>query len=412
MKEDSYMIVIPNDDAVLKDPGIFLERFKSCDFISLDCVDFEDGHFKIDLKVEERPYTIWVSPDDIDIPDYIRMGHLLTKEETEVIRNAEVGIAVSMTYEGDCRVCFHDQLRIIDVMIPKYAAVLDCPSEKMLSGKWVALAAKSKVQPAARYIFTAQAVSEESGEVWLHTHGLKRCGMYELELLCLTNESYNEYYPIIENLAVRMIESDEPVKPGDPTFIARFYNRKVLVVTAVDWKKALKYYPDATLGTAIDRGDDVHSDDTYVVMAYKTPNDAENHVYTPIQEYSSELKNNPMFLYSREETERMRRLAAERIDYLRKGFKLPDSVALAKIGLIVDDEYQDEENDGIQREHIWFEVKKIGENTVTAMLTQEPYYVSGIKQGDVRTYPLDDITDWIVMTKQARITPDDAYLLV
>ena len=28
MKEDSYMIVIPNDDAVLKDPGIFLERLK------------------------------------------------------------------------------------------------------------------------------------------------------------------------------------------------------------------------------------------------------------------------------------------------------------------------------------------------------------------------------------------------
>lgn len=412
MKEDSYMIVIPNDDAVVKDPKIFLERLKSSEFITLDNVDFKDGYFEIDLKVEERPYTIWVSPDDIDIPDYVRMGHLLTKEEIKVIQNAKVGIAVSFTFEGDCRVCFHDQLRIIDAMIPKYAAVLDCPSEKLLSGKWVSLAAKSKVQPAARYIFTAQAVSEETGEVWLHTHGLKRCGMYELEILCLNKESYSEYYPIIENLAVRMIESDEPVEPGDPTYIARFYNGKILVVTAVDWKEALKHYPEATLGTAIDRNDDVHSDDTYVVMAYRNPHDAEKHIYTPVQEYSGELKNNPMFLYSNEETERMRSLAAERIEYLRKGFELPDSAALAKIGLIVDDKYQNEENDGIQREHIWFEIKDIGENTVTAMLTQEPYYVSGIKKGDVRTYPFTDITDWIVMTKRARITPDDAYLLV
>ncbi|MBP5732650.1 MAG: hypothetical protein J6W66_02320 [Lachnospiraceae bacterium] len=44
-------------------------------------------------------------------------------------------------------------------------------------------------------------------------------------------------------------------------------------------------------------------------------------------------------------------------------------------------------------------------------MTQEPYYVSGIKEGDVGTYSFDDVTDWLVFTKERRISPDDAYLL-
>jgi hypothetical protein len=47
-----------------------------------------------------------------------------------------------------------------------------------------------------------------------------------------------------------------------------------------------------------------------------------------------------------------------------------------------------------------------------AELTQEPYYVSGIKAGDTGTYPFSDITDWLIYTKDGNITPDDAYRLI
>ena len=59
----------------------------------------------------------------------------------------------------------------------------------------------------------------------------------------------------------------------------------------------------------------------------------------------------------------------------------------------------------------WFEVKKINEDSIEAELTNDPYYVSSIKKGDVATYPIDMITDWILFTKEYRITPDDVYLL-
>ena len=48
---------------------------------------------------------------------------------------------------------------------------------------------------------------------------------------------------------------------------------------------------------------------------------------------------------------------------------------------------------------------------IVAVLTQEPYYVSGFKEGDTGTFPFSEITDWLIFTKERRVTPDDAYLL-
>ncbi|MBQ1745463.1 MAG: DUF2314 domain-containing protein, partial [Clostridiales bacterium] len=53
----------------------------------------------------------------------------------------------------------------------------------------------------------------------------------------------------------------------------------------------------------------------------------------------------------------------------------------------------------------------IKNDSVVGELTQEPYYVSGMKQGDTGTYPFSDITDWLIFTKENRVSPDDAYLL-
>ncbi len=413
MQEDSYMIIIPKDPGLINDPKAFFVNMKEKENIVVERAGFDEKRgVEIDLKIDERPYRIWVAPTDIEIPGFVRMGHQFSEEEIKQIDAVKRGLSMNMIYEGDCRQCYYDQLRLIDAMIPEKLAVLDCPSEKLLSGRWVELTARSNVLPAPKYLFTVQAISTESEELWLHTHGLKRCGMYELEILYSNNESSNDHYHIIETLAYRMIEAKEPIKPGDATFVAQLAQNMYLVVTAVPWKEALEHYPQATLGVAEDREEDeVHSEDTYVVMAYRSPQDEENRNYSPVQIYDEHLKRNPMFYISTSETERMSSLARERMDYMVKGFENKDNVVLAKIGLTTDENYWDEDNSGSKREHIWFEVKEIQGDKITAVLTQEPYYVSGMKEGDVGTYSFDDVTDWLVFTKECRISPDDAYLL-
>ena len=117
-----------------------------------------------------------------------------------------------------------------------------------------------------------------------------------------------------------------------------------------------------------------------------------------------------MFYFSTEETKRMSALARERLPYMIKAFGNKENTVIAKIGLTIDKEHWSNP-DKPEKEHIWFEIKDIKNDSVVGELTQEPYYVSGMKQGDTGTYPFSDITDWLIFTKENRVSPDDAYLL-
>ena len=410
MQEPSYMIAIPKDQSLIEDPKNFMGNLTSCEFIKINDMNMDETRgLVIDLTIGDNDYEVELNPTGVEIPDFVRPEHAFTDEEVRMLDEAQAGLAVCINYEGDSNQCFHDQLKIMDVLFPELLAVLDCPSEKLLSGKWVALAAKSSVLPAPRYLFTVQAISDGGDEVWLHTHGLKRCGLYELEILNSNKEFFNDHYKMIEAFALRMLESDEPIEPGDAVFIGQAAGKQ-LTLTAVDWKEALDHYPDVTLGTEEDRDDGVHSDDTCVLMIYKNERAEEQKIYTPVDDFNQFLGQNPMFYFSTEETKRMSALARERLPYMIKAFGNKENTIIAKIGLTIDKEHWSHE-DKPEKEHIWFEIKDIKDGSVVGELTQEPYYVSGMKQGDTGTYPFSDITDWLIFTKENRVSPDDAYLL-
>ena len=385
MQEPSYMIAIPKDQSLIEDPKNFMGNLTSCEFIKINDMNMDETRgLVIDLTIGDNDYEVELNPTGVEIPDFVRPEHAFTDEEVRMLDEAQAGLAICFNYEGDSNQCFHDQLKIMDVLFPELLAVLDCPSEKLLSGKWVALAAKSSVLPAPRYLFTVQAISDGGDEVWLHTHGLKRCGLYELEILNSNKEFFN-------------------------VFIGQAAGKQ-LTLTAVDWKEALDHYPDVTLGTEEDRDDGVHSEDTCVLMIYKNERAEEQKIYTPVDDFNQFLGQNPMFYFSTEETKRMSALARERLPYMIKAFENKENAIIAKIGLTIDKEHWSHE-DKPEKEHIWFEIKDIKDGSVTGELTQEPYYVSGMKQGDTGTYPFSDITDWLIFTKENRVSPDDAYLL-
>ncbi|MCR4929557.1 MAG: DUF4026 domain-containing protein [Lachnospiraceae bacterium] len=408
MQEDSLMIVIPGNPKDIKDPKKLEANLRSKSNIEINKISLDEfKRIVMDLSIDKREYTIFLSMEPVQIPPFIRVNHLFTPKENKLIGKAEIGLGVSMSFSGDSRVCFYDQLRIVNAMVPGLLAVMDVAAEKLISGRWIALAAASKVMPAPRYLFTVQAVSGDDDEVWLHTHGLKRCGLYELEIMFSDKDRYNTHYQVIETMAYRMLEAEEPVKPGDAVFNAQLSDGNYIVTTAVDWKEAMPFYPDAKLGKDADR-DEYHSDDYFVVMTYMTPKDEDEKKYSKIQDFDDVIEDNPIFMISTEETERMSALARERIDYfIRAKKKIRKCACLVKIGLKTDSE----DESGMSREHIWFELKEAKDGKLVAELTQDPYYVSGIKSGDIGTYSTDEVTDWLILTPERRISPDDAYLL-
>ena len=147
---------------------------------------------------------------------------------------------------------------------------------------------------------------------------------------------------------------------------------------------------------------------TQIMELEQSPDDMDNKKYSHLSVYDNLLDKNPMFMFTNEETDRLRTLALERVSYMKKAFENGAKAVLLKVGLKVDEEHRTETN---QREHIWFELKSVAEDTFTAKLTQEPYMVSGMHEGDMGTYPYEDITDWLIFTEENRISPDDIYLL-
>lgn len=405
-KEKSFMVAIPEKTDDLKSIEKLMNRLKENKSIEVVSMEFEED-LVLKLKLGDNVYDVNMFPYEIHIPEMFRIQHKFTDSNIELIQNSAIGLAVEMMFGDDALISYHDQLKIIHTLLPDIAAVVDASSEKLLSGMWVSLAAKSSVPPAPRYLYTVQAVSADDDCVWLHTHGLNRCGLTELEILNSTKDTYNIHYNVIETMASRMLELEEELEEYEPFYIAMVAEGIPLFTTLVDWEEAVDQYDDDMLGGLNDRQDS-HNENTSAIFCYLSPDDIDNKEYSEIQEYDDLLGENPLYMLSNEETDRMRRLARERIDYMVKMADDDDAEILVKIGLKTDEEYEDIDT---EYEHIWFELIEVRDNSVIGELTQEPYYVNNLKPGDVREYSFDNITDWIIFTKEGRITPDDVYLL-
>lgn len=407
MKEKSYMLAVPEKEQDLMDLEGMLSRLAQAEGIRVLSENMDSDIMKLDLIVEEDQCQVEIYPTGFELPEMYRIQHFFPDVDIESLQRAETGLAVEMIYGEDPLSAYHAQLRIIHALLPDKLAIFDDSSEKILSGQWAALAASSKIPPAPRYIYTVQAVSGEDDIVWLHTHGLNRCGLPELEILDSSKDVYQSHYSVIETMANRMLEFEEPLEPMEPLFLAHMTKEISLISTLVPWNQAVEHYDEHMLGGKTDRMES-HNGNTSAIFVYPTYEDFQEGQYAPLSIYDEYLQDNPLYMVTTKETERMKALAAERIEYMKQTLGCEDNHILVKLGLEVDDEHKTEDN---FREHIWFELLDIKENVLTAKLTQEPYYIASLHEGYTGDYGLDEITDWMIYTPERRITPDDVYLM-
>ena len=81
---------------------------------------------------------------------------------------------------------------------------------------------------------------------------------------------------------------------------------------------------------------------------------------------------------------------------------------IVKLGLVVDDA-----NNDTEREHLWFSTISANEKTVEGRLLNQPYWIASLKEGDVKSYPIDILTDWIIYDPEGnQYTPDSIYQLI
>lgn len=408
-KAKSQMLVVPADGRELEKPQVLVHRLCEAKDFRVESVEPGENAMEITVACGEETFLMEMYPTDFALPELYRCQHFFPDLDIEAIQKMQYGLAVEMEFGENALASYHLQLKLIHTMLPDALAVIDDSSEKILSGRWVSLAAESAVPPAPRYLYTAQAVADEAEDasVWLHTHGLNRCGRPELEVLNSNKENYQEHYNVLETLANRMLEDEEVPGFGTPYFLAYVAEGIPLVVTLIDWEEAVELYEPEMLGGIKDR-EESHNRDTCVIFVYPSRESADKREFYPLDIYDKYMKGNPVFLISIEETARMRAQAVERISYFFEAFEDKENHLLVKLGLPVDEEHKTKDND---REHIWFEVLEVSGNRFQAKLTQEPYYIRDLHKGYVGEYGPEDVTDWLIYTPGGRISPDDVYRL-
>ena len=234
-REKSYMLAIPKDPQDLIDVEGIFERLAFAEDFIIKKHSMTEGTINIVLDYKGREYSADFYPYDFKLPEFYRTAHIFNDVDIEAIEKADAGIAVDMFFDENYMDSYHLQLKLIDTILPEKIAVFDDSAEKIMAGDWVKMAAQSMVAPAPKYLFTTQAVSDESGEIWLHTHGLNRCAVTELEILDSTRDTYKTHYNIIETMAKRLLDAEEAFDEKDPVFIARLSNGNDFVATFVNY---------------------------------------------------------------------------------------------------------------------------------------------------------------------------------
>ncbi|MBS4899986.1 MAG: DUF4026 domain-containing protein [Clostridiales bacterium] len=408
----SYMVVIPKDSKsyVLDDEAI--NRVRALE-------DIEVKEARLPVAEEGRPGLLVLEYEGEEFGlgfyyDHFQMGELyeyqaqfFSEDEMKQMQEADMALTAFMVFHDDAVKSYKLQLKVLNALMPDALAYEDESAEKLLNKRWVELMVTSKADPESSALYSVQAVFDNDTEVWLHTHGLARCGLTELEILNSDREHYNSHYEIISSYASRMLGADyDP--DGDYVFLGQYVNGEPIVVTKRMWPEGIKEYDQKILGTAKDR-EDSHNTRSSIIFLYTSQEDVDRKRIHKVEEMNQLLEDNPIFFLSKYETAKMRDVARERIDYVKRVMDRDDTEehgVLLKLGLPVDDAENKEE-----LEHIWFQLLEIRGDKFFARLTQEPYNISALHEGDEGEYQLSDLTNWVIYCKEGRITPYTVYLL-
>ena len=413
-EEFSHMLaLVPENYTITED---IFENIKAIDGIEIKekSLPSEDYPGQIVLSYKGTDFDVRFYLGDFYAEEmYQWQLQYFTEEEKEQILNSKNALIVYMKFEGDAKICYHLQLKLVYAMVPEMVALCDESAERMLNKKWVELAVKSNVLPAPSSIYTVQAVYDEN-EVWLHTHGLCRCNLHEIEILDSNKKDYEAHYSLLSNYASRMIDGNYSNEDEEEIQLGIFYDRSPIVATSKKWIDALKYYPNVNIGGLEDRKES-HNSKTNIIFLYENEEDYNNNIVSLPSKFTEKFVNNPMFFLSKEETARMSDLARERFSYVERMLKKKQesnediTIIIIKLGL----ETIDEEGnlDSTNLEHIWFEAISMEGDSFRAVLTQEPYHIPDLHEGDEGIYSINYVSDWKIYTEKGAITPETVYLL-
>lgn len=389
--------------------------------------EFSTQSFNAEIEYKEAKFNVELYVCDaknINLEDY-SFANSIDERSLQQATEQDFFLDMSLYFELDPLDSFHLQLKVMNAIVPDASLLIDFMSYRLLSAKWLSMTAASPIPPSPDYLYTLHCVYDENGQdgerrYWFHTHGLNRCASVELEILNFSQGA--EQMNTLINMTVKKFLT-RPAREKERFTIG--YDGMGINLCWLRWEEALKDLPEDILGGEADRDEinNVHAEPSGILFAVEDGNMVSPEIY------ASTLAENPIYYITTEETNRMSALAKERFSSFEKIFKkeynypekksflknlfgskeeedTPKWTFLVKLGLTVD-----APDSGSEKEHLWFEVENINNGSITGKLLNQPYWISALHEGDVNSYPLEVLTDWLIYSPDNTYTSDSIYML-
>lgn len=404
-----------------------LEEINELELIPLerheDNVPINGKAYIAGIKYKEDTFSIYLAlhkTENLNLQTYA-LGNMIEEEYLEAAFKQPEFLFTSINFSDDALASFHLQLKVMHAIVSEACVCIDFMTFRLLSPKWLAITAQSLIPPSPDYLYTMHAVyDEKDGErtYWFHTHGLHRCKSVELEMVNI-KQGAQEMHTLLNMVAKRFL-SDKSLE--NEKFVIG-YDGMGINVSWLRWEEALKDFPSNILGGLDERNDDTHSEPSGIIFAVEDGNMVSPEIY------ATTLANNPIFYITNEETERMSALAKERFHMFKDVFLSKQSKEekkslfgkifgskkteeeqwefIVKLGLTTDNPDENSE-----KEHLWFEVLAIDDNNnITGKLMNQPYWIADLNEGEINSYPMDLLTDWLIYGSDETYSTDTIYRL-
>ncbi len=312
--------------------------------------------------------------------------------ERSIAARAEWLVGVETYLGDDTAFGFQLQLRVLDTaIVPGLSAAFDDTALSIRSGKVIREIARSSTPPRSGVLFGIHESPVADGKVWVHTHGLSRFGLPEIEIIGVGKERGRDAFDLLDAVADVLVSGSGPTPDG---LIALGEGIEVVLVAPGDAVARI------TDGESLrDANDDVHMGPSLAIV---------NVEGLPPEDVLLHFADSPVLFKGRAESSRQSRLALERYGIFGQLFAIHRKDGWrfhAKLRF---------EGTGTPppREHLWFEVLELKPGQIRGTCLNAPIMTREIHQGETAWQDLNRLSDWNIVTPDGNYDPESAGVLL
>lgn len=370
----------------------------------------EETLWSLRLDDAERPRSalVWCEPVQGEHLALLDQVYWRSVEQEAAARSARwlVGVEAPLLLDRPTR-DYQEQLRLCEAIGAGWSPVLfDASSLTFHTPEDIGPLTRVRTPPRAACLYSIHKVAGPSAgreaTYWLHTHGLERAGVPDLEIFAVPETHLAAGCELIDAVADLWLEFGTP-DPEPPFAVGRD-----LEVAWRPWQAAVAETAPAVGGWSWRHREPGHAGFRAVLVNPVPEGWSRRKSGPPLAVLERLLRADTILYKTAAETRRMAQLALERWGTFGTLFasKHPStwrfSIKLA---------YPRDDNP-TQKEHLWFDCLGILPGRIQGRLVSQPAYLRQHIPGEIAWHSLDCLSDWRIHTPAASYGPESADVLL